>query len=197
MDTSTNTLPQVIQFCNPCFTSIAEYNAAINLTSEPLIAYDVSQEVMQIVEGDTPADLPEYGNSKTLYLTTTPAASWKYDVSKQKYVCVGRNYRELQRIKSSTEESTALEVFNVPVIFDCRTKTEWELEANTVYPKGFMIFEQNPESREITKLKIANGIDKLSNLKYTNVTESELPTKTSQLENDRRNRPDSARVGES
>ena len=181
---TTNLLPFVIQFCNPCFTSIAEYNAAINLTSEPLIAYDVSQEVMQIVEGDTPADLPEYGNSQTLYLTTNPAASWKYDVFKQKYVCVGRNYRELQRIKSSTEESTALEVFNVPVIFDCRAKTEWELEANTVYPKGFMIFEQEADTREVTKLKIANGIDKLSELKYTNVTESELPTKTSQLEND-------------
>lgn len=171
---STNILPSVINLCNPCFTSIAEYNAAINLTSEPLIAYDVSQEVMQIVEGDTPADLPEYGNSQTLYLTTNPAASWKYDVFKQKYVCVGRNYRELQRIKSSTEESTALEVFNVPVIFDCRTKTEWELEANTVYPKGFMIFEQEADTREVTKLKIANGIDKLSNLKYTNVTESDL-----------------------
>lgn len=171
---SINILPFVIRFCNPCFTSIAEYNAAINLTSEPLIAYDVSQEVMQIVEGDTPADLPEYGNNQTLYLTTNPAASWKYDVFKQKYVCVGRNYRELQRIKSSTEESTALEVFNVPVIFDCRTKTEWALEANTVYPKGFMIFEQEADTREVTKLKIANGIDKLSDLKYTNVTESEL-----------------------
>ena len=176
LGTSRTTLPQVIEHCNPCFTSIAEYNAAINLTSEPLIAYDVSQEVMQIVEGDTPADLPEYGNSKTLYLTTTPAASWKYDVFNQKYVCVGRNYRELQRIKSSTEESTALEVFNVPVIFDCRTKTEWELEANTVYPKGFMIFEQEVDTREVTKVKIANGIDKLSDLKYTNVTENELPT---------------------
>lgn len=173
---ATNILLSVISSCNPCFTSIAEYNAAINLTSEPLIAYDVSQEVMQIVEGDTPADLPEYGNSQTLYLTTNPAASWKYDVFKQKYVCVGRNYRELQRIKSSTEESTALEVFNVPVIFDCRTKTEWELEANTVYPKGFMIFEQEADTREVTKLKIANGIDKLSNLKYTNVTEETDPT---------------------
>ena len=75
-------------------------------------------------------------------------------------------------------------MFNVPVIFDCRTKTEWDLEANTVYPKGFMIFEQNPESREITKLKIANGIDKLSDLQYTNAVKSDIPTKTSQLEND-------------
>ena len=139
---------------------------------------------MKIGEADEPTDLPTTGDVDTLYITYQPPACWKYSTITNKYYCVGRDYRELQRIKSSTEESNALEVFNVPVIFDCRTKTEWDLEANTVYPKGFMIFEQNPESREITKLKIANGIDKLSDLKYTNVTEGELPTKTSQLEND-------------
>lgn len=166
------------------FASIAEYNAAIQLSKEPLVMYDVTQDVMKIGEADEPNDLPTIGDVDTLYITYQPPACWKYSTIKNKYYCVGRDYRELQRIKSSTEESNALEVLNVPVIFDCRTKTEWELEANTVYPKGFMVFEQNPESREITKLKIANGIDKLSDLKYTNVTESELPTKTSQLEND-------------
>ena len=166
------------------FSSIAEYNAAVQLSGEPLEVYDVTQDVMKIGEADEPNDLPTTGDVDTLYITYQPPACWKYSTITNKYYCVGRDYRELQRIKSSTEESNALEVFNVPVIFDCRTKTEWDLEANTVYPKGFMIFEQNPESREITKLKIANGIDKLSDLKYTNVTESELPTKTSQLEND-------------
>lgn len=166
------------------FSSIAEYNAAVQLSGEPLTMYDITQDVMKIGEADEPTDLPTIGDVDTLYITYQPPACWKYSTITNKYYCVGRNYRELQRIKSSTEASNALEVFNVPVIFDCRTKTEWELEANTVYPKGFMIFEQNPESREITHLKIANGIDKLSVLKYTNVTESELPTKTSQLEND-------------
>ena len=156
------------------FASIAEYNAAVQLSGEPLTMYDITQDVMKIGEADEPTDLPTIGDVDTLYITYQPPACWKYSTITNKYYCVGRNYRELQRIKSSTEESTALEVFNVPVIFDCRTKTEWELEANTVYPKGFMIFEQNPESREITHLKIANGIDKLSNLKYTNVTESDL-----------------------
>ena len=156
------------------FSSIAEYNAAVQLSGEPLTKYDVTQDVMKIGEADEPTDLPTIGDVDTLYITYQPPACWKYSTITNKYYCVGRNYRELQRIKSSTEESTALEVFNVPVIFDCRTKTEWELEANTIYPKGFMIFEQNPESREVTKLKIANGIDKLSDLKYTNVTESEL-----------------------
>ena len=166
------------------FSSIAEYNAAVQLSGEPLTMYDVTQDVMKIGEADEPTDLPTIGDVDTLYITYQPPACWKYSTITNKYYCVGRNYRELQRIKSSTEASNALEVFNVPIIFDCRAKTEWELEANTVYPKGFMIFEQNPESREITKLKIANGIDKLSDLKYTNVTEGELPTKTSQLEND-------------
>ena len=166
------------------FSSIAEYNAAVQLSGEPLTMYDITQDVMKIGEADEPTDLPTTGDVDTLYITYQPPACWKYSTITNKYYCVGRDYRELQRIKSSTEESNALEVFNVPVIFDCRTKTEWDLEANTVYPKGFMIFEQNPESREITKLKIANGIDKLSDLKYTNVTEGELPTKTSQLEND-------------
>lgn len=166
------------------FSSIAEYNAAVQLSGEPLTMYDITQDVMKIGEADEPTDLPTIGDVDTLYITYQPPACWKYSTITKKYYCVGRNYRELQRIKSSTEASNALEVFNVPVIFDCRSKTEWELEANTVYPKGFMIFEQNPESREVTKLKIANGIDKLSDLKYTNVTESELPKKTSQLEND-------------
>lgn len=156
------------------FASIAEYNAAVQLSGEPLELYDVTQDVMKIGEADEPNDLPTIGDVDTLYITYQPPACWKYSTITNKYYCVGRNYRELQRIKSSTEESNTLEVFNVPVIFDCRTKTEWELEANTVYPKGFMIFEQNPESREVTKLKIANGIDKLSDLKYTNVTESDL-----------------------
>ena len=166
------------------FASIAEYNAAVQLSGESLTKYDVTQDVTKIGEADEPTDLPTIGDVDTLYITYQPPACWKYSTITNKYYCVGRNYRELQRIKSSTEESTALEVFNVPVIFDCRTKTEWELEANTVYPKGFMIFEQEADTREVTKLKIANGIDKLSELKYTNVTESELPTKTSQLEND-------------
>lgn len=156
------------------FSSIAEYNAAVQLSGEPLTMYDITQDVMKIGEADEPTDLPTIGDVDTLYITYQPPACWKFSTITNKYYCVGRNYRELQRIKSSTEASNALEVFNVPVIFDCRTKAEWELEANTVYPKGFMIFEQNPESREITKLKIANGIDKLSVLKYTNVTESEL-----------------------
>lgn len=166
------------------FASIAEYNASIQLSGVPQTVYDVTQETMNLVEADKPSDLPDIGNISTLYITYQPAACWKYSTVTHSYYCVGRNYRELQRIKSSTEESNALEVFNVPVIFDCRTKTEWDLEANTVYPKGFMIFEQEVDTREITKVKIANGIDKLSDLKYTNVTESELPTKTSQLEND-------------
>ena len=156
------------------FSSIAEYNAAVQLSGESLTMYDITQDVMKIGEADEPTDLPTIGDVDTLYITYQPPACWKYSTITSKYYCVGRNYRELQRIKSSTEASNALEVLNVPVIFDCRTKTEWELEANTVYPKGFMIFEQNPESREITHLKIANGIDKLSNLKYTNVTESDL-----------------------
>lgn len=166
------------------FSSIAEYNAAVQLSGEPLTMYDITQDVMKIGEADEPNDLPTIGDVDTLYITYQPPACWKYSTITNKYYCVGRDYRELQRIKSSTEESNALEVFNVPVIFDCRTKTEWDLEANTVYPKGFMILEQNPESREITKLKIANGIDKLSDLKYTNAVKSDIPTKTSQLEND-------------
>lgn len=166
------------------FSSIAEYNAAVQLSGEPLTMYDITQDVMKIGEADEPTDLPTIGDVDTLYITYQPPACWKYSTITNKYYCVGRNYRELQRIKSSTEASNALEVFNVPVIFDCRTKAEWELEANTVYPKGFMIFEQNPENREITHLKIANGIDKLSNLQYTNAVKSDIPTKTSQLEND-------------
>ena len=158
------------------FASIAEYNAAVQLSGESLTKYDVTQDVTKIGEADEPTDLPTIGDVDTLYITYQPPACWKYSTITNKYYCVGRNYRELQRIKSSTEESTALEVFNVPVIFDCRTKAEWELEANTVYPKGFMIFEQEADTREVTKLKIANGIDKLSDLKYTNVTENELPT---------------------
>ena len=156
------------------FSSIAEYNAAVQLSGEPLTMYDITQDVMKIGEADEPTDLPSIGDVDTLYITYQPPACWKYSTITNKYYCVGRNYRELQRIKSSTEASNALEVFNVPVIFECRTKTEWELEANTVYPKGFMIFEQEADTREVTKLKIANGIDKLSNLKYTNVTESDL-----------------------
>lgn len=158
------------------FASIAEYNAAVQLSREPLELYDVTQDVMKIGEADEPNDLPTIGDVDTLYITYQPPACWKYSTITNKYYCVGRNYRELQRIKSSTEASNALEVFNVPVIFDCRSKTEWELEANTVYPKGFMIFEQEADTREVTKLKIANGIDKLSNLKYINITEETDPT---------------------
>lgn len=161
-------------YADVSFSSIAEYNAAVQLSGEPLELYDVTQDVIKIGEADEPTDLPTIGDVDTLYITYQPPACWKYSTITSKYYCVGRNYRELQRIKSSTEASNALEVFNVPVIFDCRTKTEWELKANTVYPKGFMIFEQEADTREVTKLKIANGIDKLSNLKYTNVTESEL-----------------------
>ena len=184
IDSSFDAFYQVTQYMDVSFASIAEYNAAVQLSGESLTKYDVTQDVTKIGEADEPTDLPTIGDVDTLYITYQPPACWKYSTITSKYYCVGRNYRELQRIKSSTEESTALEVFNVPVIFDCRTKTEWELEANTVYPKGFMIFEQEADTREVTKLKIANGIDKLSDLKYTNVTESELPTKTSQLEND-------------
>lgn len=179
-----NIFKQVTEYMDVSFASIAEYNAAVQLSGESLTKYDVTQDVTKIGEADEPTDLPTIGDVDTLYITYQPPACWKYSTITNKYYCVGRNYRELQRIKSSTEESNALEVFNVPVIFDCRTKTEWELEANTVYPKGFMIFEQEADTREVTKVKIANGIDKLSDLKYTNVTESELPTKTSQLEND-------------
>ena len=174
IDGSHDAFYQVTEYMDVSFASIAEYNAAVQLSGESLTKYDVTQDVLKIGEADEPTDLPTIGNVDTLYITYQPPACWKYSTITKKYYCVGRNYRELQRIKSSTEESNALEVFNVPVIFDCRTKTEWELEANTVYPKGFMIFEQEADTREVTKLKIANGIDKLSDLKYTNVTESDL-----------------------
>lgn len=174
IDGSHDAFYQVTEYMDVSFASIAEYNAAVQLSGESLTKYDVTQDVMKIGEADEPTDLPTIGDVETLYITYQPPACWKYSTITNKYYCVGRNYRELQRIKSSTEASNALEVFNVPVIFDCRTKTEWELEANTVYPKGFMIFEQEADTREVTKLKIANGIDKLSDLKYTNVTESEL-----------------------
>lgn len=154
------------------FANIAEYNAAVNLTNSPLITYDVNQKVLQITEANQVADLPEIGDNDVLYVTYQPPAVYKYSTVARNYYCVGRDYKEIQRIVSTTKpDDNEVATYKVPVVFDVRTKAEWELEANTVFPKGFVIFEQEPETREKTKIKIANGIDKLSDLLYNGIDE--------------------------
>lgn len=165
------------------FANLNEYNMAVKLTNQPLNMYDVTQSVLQVVEGDTYADLPEIGTADTLYVTYQPPAVYKYSIVTQDYYCVGRNYKEIQRIVSTTNpDDNEVATYKVPIVFDVRTKAEWELEANTVFPKGFVIFEQEPETREKTKIKIANGIDKLSDLSYNEFDESVLDEKADKID---------------
>ena len=51
------------------FSSIAEYNAAVQLSGESLTMYDITQDVMKIGEADEPTDLPTIGDVDTLYIT--------------------------------------------------------------------------------------------------------------------------------
>lgn len=165
------------------FASINEYNSAVKLTNSPLVLYDVTQNALQIVEGNKYGDLPEIGTADTLYVTYQPPAVYKYSMVTQSYYCVGRNYKEIQRIVSTTKpDDNEVATYKVPIVFDVRTKAEWELEANTVFPKGFVILEQEPETREKTRIKIANGIDKLSELAYNGLDESIIDGKADKSE---------------
>jgi hypothetical protein len=160
------------------FKTLNEYNVSVLLTTEPLELYDVTQSVLQVVESETVANLPEIGEPDTMYVTYQPPAVYKYSVPMQRYYCVGRDYKQIQQIKSSTKKiENDINNFYVPIVFDVRTKAEWELESNTVFPKGFVIFEQEPETREKTRIKIANGIDKLSDLTYNGIDASALDEK--------------------
>ena len=159
------------------FSSIDEYNAAVKLTKSSTTKQSVSQTTIKSENYDSSANLPEIGEPETIYTTTEPAAVWRYDSINKKYVCVGRDYNEINQIKSDIYGTDEVNVMKLPVRQLTKSSEEWEADS-TIYPRGMMLIAQDLETefgRRNSAIRIANGIDTWADLSDTNF----LPIATS------------------
>lgn len=152
------------------FSSAAEYNAALNLTKSTLKKQSVSQTTIKSENYDSSANLPQIGVPDTIYTTTEPAAVWRYDSKNKKYVCVGRDYNEINEIKSDIYGADEAGAMKLPVRQLTKSTEEWKADS-TIYPRGMMLIAQDIETelgRRKSVIRIANGIDIWSDLSDTN-----------------------------
>ena len=158
---------QVTQYMDVSFSSVAEYNAAIQLTQSPLEKKDVNQTVSKIVEAGGTADFPELGENDVLYIDSTDNSAYKWSSKISAYYCVGRDYFSIKQIQSVAEpNSSEAEILEAQLLQDMRSPTEWTLHASFVPPKGYMCITDFESGQH--GIKIGDGNTPWSELLYVN-----------------------------
>lgn len=82
------------------FSSVDEYNSAVQLTRSPLEKKDVTQTVSKVIEANGTADFPELGDTDVLYIDSSDNSAYKWSSKISAYYCVGRDYFSIKQIQS-------------------------------------------------------------------------------------------------
>lgn len=152
----------------PEFASLAEYNAAVQVTNVPLEKNDVFQTVSKVVEAGGTADFPELGENDVLYIDSTDNSAYKWSSKISAYYCVGRDYFSIKQIQSAAEpNSSDAEILEAQLLQDMRSPSEWTIQSTFVPPKGYICITDFDNGQH--GIKIGDGNTPWSELLYVNI----------------------------
>lgn len=155
------------------FSSVDEYNSAVQLTRSPLEKKDVTQTVSKVIEANGTADFPELGDTDVLYIDSSDNSAYKWSSKINAYYCVGRDYFSIKQIQSVAEpNSSEAEILEAQLLQDMRSPAEWTLHSSFVPPKGYMCITDFESGQH--GIKIGDGNTPWSELLYVNLYDIDL-----------------------
>lgn len=155
------------------FSSVDEYNSAVQLTRSPLEKKDVTQTVSKVIEANGTADFPELGDTDVLYIDSSDNSAYKWSSKISAYYCVGRDYFSIKQIQSLAEpNSSEAEILEAQLLQDMRSPAEWTLHSSFVPPKGYMCITDFESGQH--GIKIGDGNTPWSELLYVNLYDIDL-----------------------
>lgn len=155
------------------FSSVDEYNSAVQLTRSPLAKKDVTQTVSKVIEANGTADFPELGDTEVLYIDSSDNSAYKWSSKISAYYCVGRDYFSIKQIQSVAEpNSSEAEILEAQLLQDMRSPAEWTLHSSFVPPKGYMCITDFESGQH--GIKIGDGNTPWSELLYVNLYDIDL-----------------------
>lgn len=155
------------------FSSVDEYNSAVQLTRSPLEKKDVTQTVSKVIEANGTADFPELGDTDVLYIDSSDNSAYKWSSKISAYYCVGRDYFLIKQIQSVAEpNSSEAEILEAQLLQDMRSPAEWTLHSSFVPPKGYMCITDFESGQH--GIKIGDGNTPWSELLYVNLYDIDL-----------------------
>lgn len=155
------------------FSSVDEYNSAVQLTRYPLEKKDVTQTVSKVIEANGTADFPELGDTDVLYIDSSDNSAYKWSSKISAYYCVGRDYFSIKQIQSVAEpNSSEAEILEAQLLQDMRSPAEWTLHSSFVPPKGYMCITDFESGQH--GIKIGDGNTPWSELLYVNLYDIDL-----------------------
>lgn len=155
------------------FSSVDEYNSAVQLTRSPLEKKDVTQPVSKVIEANGTADFPELGDTDVLYIDSSDNSAYKWSSKISAYYCVGRDYFSIKQIQSVAEpNSSEAEILEAQLLQDMRSPAEWTLHSSFVPPKGYMCITDFESGQH--GIKIGDGNTPWSELLYVNLYDIDL-----------------------
>lgn len=155
------------------FSSVDEYNSAVQLTRSPLEKKDVTQTVSKVIEANGTADFPELGDTDVLYIDSSDNSAYKWSSKISAYYCVGRDYFSIKQIQSVAEpNSSEAEILEAQLLQDMRSPAEWTLHSLFVPPKGYMCITDFESGQH--GIKIGDGNTPWSELLYVNLYDIDL-----------------------
>lgn len=155
------------------FSSVDEYNSAVQLTRSPLEKKDVTQTVSKVIEANGTADFPELGDTDVLYIDSSDNSAYKWSSKISAYYCVGRDYFSIKQIQSVAEpNSSEAEILEAQLLQDMRSPAEWTLQSSFVPPKGYMCITDFESGQH--GIKIGDGNTPWSELLYVNLYDIDL-----------------------
>lgn len=155
------------------FSSVDEYNSAVQLTRSPLEKKDVTQTVSKVIEANGTADFPELGDTDVLYIDSSDNSAYKWSSKISAYYCVGRDYFSIKQIQSVAEpNSSEAEILEAQLLQDMRSPAEWTLHSSFVPPKGYMCITDFESGQH--GIKIGDGNTPWSELLYVNLNDIDL-----------------------
>lgn len=155
------------------FSSVDEYNSAVQLTRSPLEKKDVTQTVSKVIEANGTADFPELGDTDVLYIDSSDNSAYKWSSKISAYYCVGRDYFSIKQIQAVAEpNSSEAEILEAQLLQDMRSPAEWTLHSSFVPPKGYMCITDFESGQH--GIKIGDGNTPWSELLYVNLYDIDL-----------------------
>ena len=155
------------------FSSVDEYNSAVQLTRSPLEKKDVTQTVSKVIEANGTADFPELGDTDVIYIDSSDNSAYKWSSKISAYYCVGRDYFSIKQIQSVAEpNSSEAEILEAQLLQDMRSPAEWTLHSSFVPPKGYMCITDFESGQH--GIKIGDGNTPWSELLYVNLYDIDL-----------------------
>lgn len=155
------------------FSSVDEYNSAVQLTRSPLEKKDVTQTASKVIEANGTADFPKLGDTDVLYIDSSDNSAYKWSSKISAYYCVGRDYFSIKQIQSVAEpNSSEAEILEAQLLQDMRSPAKWTLHSSFVPPKGYMCITDFESGQH--GIKIGDGNTPWSELLYVNLYDIDL-----------------------